>query len=114
MGAEYTVLQFYCNSRWLSEDNVLVRVYEFGQKLNSYSNEEAHNYLNYFIDSDFVIKFTYLCDIFEKLNLFNISLQSKETHILKLYNKVVVFIKKVDLRQKKLTEGNEKTTCFPF
>lgn len=92
MGAAHTALLFYCNSRWLSKDNVLVRVFELRQELNSYLSEEGHNNSKHFIDSDFVIKLTYLWDIFEKLSLLNISLQGKESHILQLNNKVVTFI----------------------
>jgi len=45
------------------------------------------------IDSDFVIKLAYLCDIFEKLNSLNISLQGNETHILQLYDKKLLLKK---------------------
>lgn len=55
---KHTVLLFYCNSRWLSK--VLVRIFELIQELKSYLSEESHNYSNYFIDSDFVIKLAYL------------------------------------------------------
>lgn len=114
MGAEHTTLLFYCNSRWLSKGNVLVRVFELRQELYTYLSEEGHNDFNKFIDSDFVIKLAYLCDIFEKLNILNTSLQGKETHILQLYDKVVAFIKKIELWQRKLTEENGKATCFSF
>lgn len=114
MGAEHTALLFYCNSRWLSKGNVLIRVFELRQELYTYLSEEGHNDFNKFIDSDFVIKLAYLCDIFEKLNILNTSLQGKETHILQLYDKVVAFIKKIELWQRKLTEENGKAECFSF
>ncbi|XP_008189601.1 zinc finger BED domain-containing protein 5-like, partial [Acyrthosiphon pisum] len=38
----------------------------------------------------------------------------KETHILQLYDKIVAFIKKINLWKRKLTEENGKTTCFPI
>lgn len=60
----HTALMFYCNSRWLSKENVLVRVFKFKQELYIYLNEEDHNDFNKFIYSDFVIKLAYLCDIF--------------------------------------------------
>ncbi|KAL4132622.1 hypothetical protein QTP88_009744 [Uroleucon formosanum] len=94
--------------------NVLVRVFELRQELNTYLSEEGHNDFNKFIDIDFVIKLAYLCDIIEKLNILNTSLQGKETHILQLYDKVVAFIKKIELWQRKLTKENGKTTCFSF
>ncbi|XP_025407445.1 zinc finger BED domain-containing protein 5-like [Sipha flava] len=89
MGAEHTALLFYCNSRWLSKGNVLIRVFELRQELYTYLSEEGHNDFNKFIDS-------------------------KETNILQLYDKVVAFIKKIELWQRKLTEENGKTTCFSF
>jgi hypothetical protein len=114
MGAEHKILLFYCNSRWLSKGNVLSRVFELRQELYSYLNEEGYNYSEMFVDSDFVIKLAYLCDIFEKLNSLNISLQGKETHFLQLYDKIVAFIKKINLWKRKSTEENGKTTCFPL
>ncbi|XP_022167751.1 protein FAM200A-like [Myzus persicae] len=39
MGAEHTALLFYCNSRWQSKGNVLVRVFELRQELYTYLNE---------------------------------------------------------------------------
>ncbi|KAL4107816.1 hypothetical protein QTP88_018103 [Uroleucon formosanum] len=110
--AEHTTFLFYCNSRWLSKGNVLSRVFEFRQELYSYLNGEGYNNSEIFVDSDFVIKLAHLCNIFEKLNSLNISLQGKEIHILQLYDKIV--IKKINLWKRKLTEENGKTTCFPL
>jgi hypothetical protein len=81
-------------------------VFELRQELYTYLSEEGQNDFNKFIDSDFVIKLAYLCDIIEKLNILNTSLQGKETHILQLYDKVVAFIKNIDLWQRKLIEEN--------
>lgn len=94
--------------------NVLLRVFEPRQKLYFYLNRDGYNNSKMFIDSDFVITLAYLCDIFEKLNLFNISLHSKETHILQWYDKIVTFVKKINLWKRKLTEKNGKIICFPF
>jgi hypothetical protein len=94
--------------------NVLSRLFELRQELYSYLNGEGYNNSEMFVDSDFVIKLAYLCDIFEKFNSFNISLQGKETHILQLYDKIVAFIKKINLWKRKLTEENGKTICFPL
>jgi len=115
MGAEHTTLLFYCNSsRRLSKGNVLSRVFELRQELYSYLNGEGYNNSKMFVDSDFVIKLAYLCDIFENFNSLNTSLQGKETHILQLYDKIVAFINKINLWKRKLTEENGKTSCFPL
>ncbi|XP_025410678.1 protein FAM200A-like [Sipha flava] len=42
MGAEHTILLFYCNSRWLSKGNELSRVFELRQEIYSYLNREEH------------------------------------------------------------------------
>jgi len=65
-----------------------------------------------FVDSDFVIQLAYLCDIFEKLNSLNISLQGKETHILQLYDKIVAFIKKNQLMEKKINSRKWQNHLF--
>jgi hypothetical protein len=38
----------------------------------------------------------------------------KQTYILQLYDKIVTFIKKINLWKRKLTEENGKITCFPL
>jgi hypothetical protein len=43
------------------------------------------NITEHFVNEDFLVKLAYLCDIFEKLNPLNLSLQSME--------KIVAFIK---------------------
>jgi hypothetical protein len=74
--------------------------------------KEKHVNAEQLTDSHFLIKLAYLCDIFEKLNLLNTSLQGTETHILQVFDKVTAFMKKVDLWKKKLQEENGKLTPF--
>jgi len=85
-------------------DNLLTQIFELRQEIYSYLNGEGHNNGNIFTNSDFIIKLAYLCNIFEKLNSLNTSLQGKETHILQLYDQLVAFIKKIDLWKRKLSE----------
>jgi hypothetical protein len=55
-----------------------------------------------FLDTDFFLsKLVYLCDLFEKLNAFNISLQGSNRHILKLAVNVSGFRKKLLLWRRK-------------
>jgi hypothetical protein len=42
----------------------------------------------------FLIKVAYLCDIFEKLNSLNVSLQGKNMHLLKSTGKISASVKK--------------------
>ncbi|XP_075042389.1 SCAN domain-containing protein 3-like [Mixophyes fleayi] len=112
MGSEHTSLLYYCSSRWLSCGNVLFRVFELRQELYSYLEEEVHECANYFLDTDFLCKLAYLCDLFDKLNSLNLSLQGSNTHILKLSEKVTAFRKKLLLWKRKLNEDGYND-CFP-
>jgi hypothetical protein len=74
MGAKYQSLLFYCNSRWLSKGNVVVRVYNLGEEV-LFLEEETQAHAEYFRNEHFVSKLAYLSDIFEKFNTLNISMQ---------------------------------------
>ena len=112
LGAELTSLLYYCNSRWLSRGNVLKRVNELRNELHCYLVEEKHSSSGKFVDDDFVLKLAYLCDIFEQLNSLNMPLQSIETHVLQLSEKVSTFKRKLLLWKKKL-EDKDVSYCFP-
>ncbi|XP_063813110.1 SCAN domain-containing protein 3-like [Pseudophryne corroboree] len=113
MGSEYTSLLYYCSSRWLSRGNVLSRVFKLHQELYSFLVEEKHECANNCLDTVFLSKLAYLCDIFDKLNALNLSLQGNNTHILKLSEKVSAFRKKLFLWRRKLNEDCYND-CFPM
>jgi hypothetical protein len=46
------------------------------------------------VNEDFLAKLTYLCDIFEKLNALNLSLQRSNMHLSKSMENILAFIKK--------------------
>ncbi|XP_075070632.1 protein FAM200A-like isoform X2 [Mixophyes fleayi] len=113
MGSEHTSLLYYCSSRWLSRGNVLAHIFELRQELYSYLEEEVHECANNYLDTDFLSKLAYLCDLFDKLNALNLSLQGSNTHILKLSDKVSAFRKKLLLWKRKLNE-DRYNDCFPL
>ncbi|CAH0402530.1 unnamed protein product [Chilo suppressalis] len=84
MGAEYAALLYYCNSRWYSHGNVLFRVFELHEEISIFLYQERQENAKYFTETDFLLKLAYLCDVFEKLNNLNLSLQGNNTHILQL------------------------------
>ena len=77
MGAENSSLLYYSSARWLSRGNVLSRTFELRQEIFIFLTEEGYKDAEYFADADFLIKLAYLCDIFEKLNSLNLSLQGE-------------------------------------
>jgi hypothetical protein len=46
------------------------------------------------VNEDFLVKLSYLCDIFEKLNTPNLSLQGSNMNLSKSMEKISAFIKK--------------------
>ncbi|XP_053194079.1 protein FAM200A-like [Scomber japonicus] len=65
-----------------------------------------------FEDAQWVARLAYLADVFTKLNKLNLSLQGKESHILKMYDRVQGFTKKLKLWERKCDEGDVR--CFPL
>lgn len=112
MGSKYTALLFYCNSRWLSRGNVLKRVFELRNEIFLYLLDEKHPGSEKFTDQNFVLTLAYLCDIFDKLNALNLSLQGNETSVLELHDKIQAFRKKLLLWRNKMAEIN-LGECFP-
>jgi hypothetical protein len=100
MGAEHSSLLYCSSARWLSRVNVLSRTFELRQEIYIFL-KEGHKYANEFSNENFLVKLAYLCDIFEKLNALNTSLQENNTHILKSMSKMTAFIKKTQTMEKK-------------
>ena len=76
------------------QDKVLLRVYKLRNKISIFLKEENHALATTFEDEAFLTQLAYLCDIFQKLNQLNISLQGKETHLLQLHQKITAFKRK--------------------
>ncbi len=102
MGADFTSLLFYCESRWLSHGNVLKQVFELRMELLQYLTRENHPSAQLFSNTDFLLKPAYLTDIFEKLNILNSSLQGVDCNIIQHNEKLNSFIKKIELWKRKL------------
>ena len=56
-------------------------------------------------------RLAHLADVLTKLNQLNLSLEGKESHVLKMYDKVIGFTKKLKLWERKCDEGDG--SCFP-
>ena len=93
---------------------VLSRVYELRNEISIFLKEENHAFAAVFEDEIFLTQLTYLCDIFEKLNRLNLSLQGKDTHLLQLHDKITTFRRKLHLWKSDLLINNEQCACFPL
>ena len=67
--------------------------------------------LKNFLDANYLSHLAYLCNIFEKLSVLNLSLQGSNMHILKLAEKVSTFSKKLLLWRKKMNEDGGRDCC---
>jgi hypothetical protein len=107
MGAEHKSLLFYSSSRWLSRGKVVKRIYELKSEIAVFLKEEGHKRSAEFCDKLFLMKLSYLVDIFEKLNTLNLQLQGKNLNVFDLSEKIESFCKKMHLWKNKLKEN-----CF--
>lgn len=62
-------------------------------------------------DTDHLLKLAFLCDIFDKLNSMNLSLQGNNTHILKLIETITTFRRKLQIWIRK-NKGDGGQDCF--
>ncbi|KFM77367.1 Zinc finger MYM-type protein 6, partial [Stegodyphus mimosarum] len=88
MGAMHSASLFYCEARWLSCGKFLQCVYELREEIAIFLEEENRLKAENFRDGLFVMKLSYLVDIFEKLSNLNLLLQGAYTHMLDTSDKV--------------------------
>ena len=89
-------------------------MYELRNKIFIFLKEENHALAAVFEDEIFLTQLAYLCDIFEKLNQLNLSLQGKDTHLLQLHDKITAFKRKLQLWKSDLLINNKQCDSFPL
>jgi hypothetical protein len=80
-----------CCTAALSHGNVLSCTFELLQEIQIFLKEDEHKYTEHYVNEEFLVKLAYLCDIFEKLNALNLSLQGINMHPLKSMEKNLAF-----------------------
>ena len=85
-------LLFRATTPWLSLENAFARVFDLKQELLTFLQSERHSCAESFQQIDFLLKVSYLCDVFEKLNQLNVSMQENDANVLKLSDKIKAFI----------------------
>ncbi|TKS68835.1 SCAN domain-containing protein 3 [Collichthys lucidus] len=105
-GARHDQLLLHTDVRWLSRGKTLLRLYELRGEVCAFLKEQLHPLSAGFEDDNWVARLGYLADVFTKLNELNLSLQGKDSHILRMYEKVEGFTKKLNMWQKKCEEGD--------
>ena len=96
LGSVHKIL-FYTNVRWLSQGNMLRRVFELRNELLEFFTQGNHDFKNYLVNMEFLSRLAYLLDIFETLNHINLFFQGPNRCIVDFVSKLQVFVRKLDL-----------------
>ena len=112
MEANYSSLLHCCEVRWLSRAKVIQRVLQLKDEIAIFLDENYNEDSNMFRDNNFIVKLTYLVEIFGKLSVFNTSLQGPQMHLLMQKERVKAFVKKLNLWKANLQK--QTLTCFHF
>ena len=109
MDATHQSLLFHTQVRWLSKGNMLARVFELKEEVDTFLKMKCKmDLLSEFIKPEFVSHLAYLADIFEALNELNRKLQGRDTNIISHTDNINAFISKIKLWSRKIIDGN---TC---
>ena len=97
---------------WLSRGKVIERVLELKEEIAIFLDENHNEDANMFRDDNYIVKLTYLVEVFGKLCVFNKSMQGLQMHFLMQKNNVKAFVKKLDLWKSNLPKN--KIDIFPL
>uniref|UniRef100_A0A3Q4HQ00 Zinc finger BED domain-containing protein 5-like n=1 Tax=Neolamprologus brichardi TaxID=32507 RepID=A0A3Q4HQ00_NEOBR len=106
MGSDHTAVLYHSESRWLSRGKVLSRVFELRHEIRIFLKEEGSDLTNKFNCNNFLMKLAYLSDMFLKLNELNLQMQSTNTHLPHLTDKVTSFVRKLEMWKQRVKDGN--------
>ena len=105
MDAAHIDLLYHTEVRWLSKGNVLKRVLDLKEEIKEFLILQKRAYWHdLFENNEWISKLCYLCDIFERLNAVNLSLQGKDSNFMDFIDKLSAF-QALDLWRNKIING---------
>ena len=107
MDSDHQELLFHTEVRWLSKGNVLNRFLEMNVEIREFLVQRSKfQWAAHIADESWCFWLCYLCDIFQKLNFLNLSLQGKQANIMEFVDKLTAFQQMIELWLRKLKRGN--------
>lgn len=109
IGSEHEQLLIHTEVRWLSRGRILTRFVELRDELRVFLLDTK--YADVLTDFSWLCSTAYLADMFEHLNVLNLSLQGKNVDMFKVEDKISAMVKKCQLWAARIE--NESFTNFP-
>lgn len=106
MDSDFQTLLLHTEIRWLSKGKCLQRFLSLRNEVKIFLVEHNPDMAQNLNNKRWMLKLSYLSDIFEKLNELNLSLQGKASTIFTLRSKIGGFLAKLDIWRKRVQDGS--------
>lgn len=95
MGSEHEQLLIHTEVRWLSRGRILTRFFELRDEVRVFLLDTK--YADFLTNFSWLCSTAYLADVFEHLNVLNLSLQGNNVDMFKVEDKISAMVKKCQL-----------------
>ena len=103
--SQYGDLLYFCNVRWLSRGDMLLRVYQLKEEIVTFLEQKKLN-ASEFRDQNWICNLAFLVDVTSHLNKLNLQLQGKCQLIHDMWGHIRSFTTKLRLWESQLQSGN--------